>query len=126
MLTATEVEAGLVLHLDPDVLEQRGGTYTCGSDLRVQEGHFFVCLSVSGGAGVWLPLYSKSGVGRQPLAATGRSGHAKWTKGTFFWHTDQVWTAPHDAVVAAAKAGGDMSRSGSRNLLAPQALPRLK
>jgi hypothetical protein len=117
-LSGSEIKAGLVLHLDPDVLEVKGGTFTCKPVSRVQDGHFFVCLSTSDGeATTWLPLFSNPGDGREALALTGRTGYPKWTRGTFYWHHDQVWAAPHEAVIAAAKAGGDMSRAGARNFL---------
>ena len=122
-MTEAEIVPGIVLHLDPDTLSDRGGTYTCTDAQRVQGGHFFICLSVDDGAGKWLPLYSNPGVGRDELTVNGRTGHPKWTKGTFYWHRDQVWTAPSVAVVAAASDGGDMSRPGSRNQLDESHLP---
>lgn len=125
MLSESEITSGLVLHLDPDELMSRGGTYTCADALRVQGGHFFACLSVAGGIGRWLPLYSKPGFGRQELSVIGRKGHAKWTGGTFFWHQDQVWSATNAAVVPAAAAGRDMSRKGARNTIAVAELPEL-
>jgi hypothetical protein len=125
MVTEGEVGVGLVLHLDPDTLAANGGSYTCPDEQRVQGGHFFLCLAVDDSSGQWLPLYSNSGVGREPLGEDGRSGHSKWSEGTFYWHRDQVWSAPHAAVVAAASAGGDMSRSGSRNRLDELQIPSI-
>lgn len=125
MITEAELIPGLVMHLDPDTLLAQGGTYSCSDDQRVRGGHFFLCLSVQGSLGCWLPLYSNPGVGRTQLTADGRSGHPKWTSGTFYWHQDQVWTAMYSAVVAAAAAGRDMSRAGSRNELDKLHLPPL-
>lgn len=125
MLNEAEIIPGLVLHLDPDTLENEGGTYTCTKSLRVQHGHFFLCLSATDTTGRWLPLYSEDGDGREKLGPDGRSGHSKWTKGTTYWHPAQVWTASHAAVVAAATDGGDMSRAGSRNTLDVSKLPKI-
>ncbi len=125
MTTEAEIAAGLVLHLDPDTLANRGGSYTCKDEQRAQGGHFFLCLSVDAGSSRWLPLYSNPGDGRAQVAANGRTGHQKWTGGTWYWHRDQVWTAPHAAVVAADVAGVDMSSRGSRNLLDESNLPSL-
>lgn len=123
MITEAELVPGIVLHLDPETLMAERGSYTCSDEVRVQGGHFFVCLSMDGDVGSWLPLYSKPGVGRVKLTSDGRTGHPKWTDAPNYWHRDQVWTAPSSAVIAAAAAGGDMSRAGSRNLLDPHLLP---
>jgi hypothetical protein len=120
-----EISPGLVLHLDPDVLEKLGGTFTCEPALRVQGGHFFVCLAANATSSHWLPLYSNPGVGRELLPSQGRTGHPKWTQGTYYWHEEQTWTASAAAIVDAAVAGGDRSRPGSRNRLDPGRLPKI-
>lgn len=122
-LNESDIQPGLVLHLDPDALESQGGTYTCDSSARVFGGHFFLCLAAGTARSVWLPLYSNSGMGRTGLTTNGRIGHPKWTKGTFYWHRDQIWKVPNAAVVAAAAAGGDMSQPGNRNSLDASLLP---
>lgn len=120
-----EIGRGLVLHLDPDTLEQQGGTYTCSPDRRVVSGHFFICVSADEKQGRWLPVYSSEGVGRKTLSSSGRSGHPKWVDQTCSYHEDQVWTAPHDAVVLAAQDGHDMSKAGSRNHVADSEIPNV-
>jgi hypothetical protein len=122
-ITHEELHAGLVLHLDPDVLERDGGRYSCDPAYRVLDGHFFLCLAVGDSHSTWLPLYSNPGFGRTELSRGGRTGHPKWIAGTFYWHATQVWDAPHAAVDAASVAGGDMSAAGSRNELDPTKLP---
>jgi hypothetical protein len=124
-LTQLDILPGLVLHLDPDALEQDGGTYTCGPAERVQGAHFFLCVSATVDGGRWLPLYSKAGVGRVSLSADGRTGHPKWKCGIFHWHPGQVWTAPHHAVLSATTAGGDMSEPLKRNRLRKEYIPVL-
>ena len=124
-LSESEIDRGLVLHLDPDALEEAGGTYTCSPDRRVRGGHFFLCVGADDELGDWLPIYSRDGVGREPLSASGRYGHPKWTEAACYYHVEQVWTAPHDAVVYAADVGNDMSRSGSRNGMTDNNIPEL-
>lgn len=124
MITPEEITPGLVLHLDPDALEEKGGTYTCSSNFRVRDGHFFICLLVKDGMGLWIPVYTNDGIGRTKLSTNGRTGHAKWTVGTFYWHKNQVWSATHEAIIEAAAAGQDQSQTDSRNLLAKSELPR--
>jgi hypothetical protein len=123
MISANEIAPGLVLHLDPDELLSKGGTFTCVDSRRVKGGHFFVCVSVEGELGRWLPLYTRARIGRQPLTNSGRSGHPKWTCGTWYWHSAQIWSASHLAIIAAASAGSDMSEAGVRNNLDAACLP---
>ena len=105
----SEIEPGLVLHLDPQALEQRGGTATGPAASRVRGTHFFICLSVEGKSGRWLPCFSNAGAGRVGVPTAARTGHEKWTDGTCWFHPDQVWTATHQAVVAEAEKAGDQS-----------------
>jgi len=122
VVAPSEIVPGLVLHLDPDELERSGGTYSCPNPFRVQGGHFFVCLNVSGHIARWLPLYTNDGPGRTLLAGS-RSGHPKWTRATTYYHSGQVWTADHAAIAAAALAGGDLSSPASRNMLSRADVP---
>lgn len=120
MISQHEIDLGLALHLDPDELQICGATYSCQEGARVKGNHFFLCIGADDFAGLWLPLYTNSGVGRTKLSAPGRTGHPKWTQGTFHYHLGQIWTASHYAAVRAASAGGDLSIPGSRNRLAEQ------
>ncbi|MGA3057597.1 MAG: phosphatidylglycerol lysyltransferase domain-containing protein [Candidatus Limnocylindrales bacterium] len=122
LVAPSEMAPGLVLHLDPEELERRGGMYSCPRAFRVEGGHFFVCLSVSGVMATWLPLYSRDGPGRTLLVGS-RTGHPKWTHATTYYHSGQVWTADAAAIAAAALAGGDLSTPASRSMLEPADLP---
>lgn len=115
MVSVSEIEPGLVLHLDPRVLEQRGGTATGPAAARVRGTHFFICLSIDGSTGQWLPCFSHAGAGRLEVPAGARTGHAKWTDGTCWFHPAQVWTVTHQAVIAAAQAAPDQSAPGFRS-----------
>ncbi|HDR9098760.1 TPA: hypothetical protein QDB15_005355 [Burkholderia vietnamiensis] len=120
-----DIAVGLVLHLDPDVLEQKGGTYTCEPALRVQGQHFFVCISVDGNTSRWLPLYSNEGDGRTLVEPNAKKGHAKWQQSICYWHKDQIWEASGDAVYWAAGRAHDKSRKGTRNTLDVASVPNI-
>jgi hypothetical protein len=123
-VTTRQIKKGIVLHLDPSTLEAEGATYSCASEMRVQGGHFFVCISTNGQKARLVPVYSDNGPGRVEILPTDRSGHDKWTSGPAYYHPEQVWNATNEAVVKAAAAGGDRSTEISRNLLTVAALPK--
>jgi hypothetical protein len=62
-------------------------------------------------------VYTNAGVRRKELNSAGRSGHPKWTQGRFHYHTAQLWSATHNAVLRAAHASGDLSAPQNRNRL---------
>jgi len=117
MIEAHEIKDGLVLHLDPDELEAEGGACAGTDSARVQGPHFFVCIASNEHSGNWVPLFSAAGPRRAFLPHEEKEGHAIWCESTTYFHLQQVWQAPHSAVVAAAIAGGDLSRPGERNKL---------
>lgn len=123
MISEDEIDLGLILHLEPDHLEAGGGSYSCPAHMRVKGPHFFLCTAADEDVAVWLPLYSNPGIGRVELSREGRSGHPKWKNGTFYYHPDQVWGAPHAAAGNAAAAGGDLSAPDSRNFLSEDKIP---
>ncbi|MCA9504496.1 MAG: hypothetical protein R3F16_20920 [Myxococcota bacterium] len=114
-INPTEIRDGLVLHLDPDELEAAGGTCTGAGPARVQGSHFFVCIAANDESGNWVPLFSGSGPYRDLLPDKEKVGHPRWRESTTYFHVKQVWQAPHSAVIAAAIAGGDLSKPGERN-----------
>lgn len=117
--SAMDLSAGLVLHLDPDTLEREGGAYTCSSEMRVRNGHFFVLLRRDSMTGEWslVPVYSNDSGGRRVPIDHERAGHPKWTDARAFADPKQIWTATPEAIVRAAAAGGDQSRPEARNRL---------
>jgi hypothetical protein len=117
VISAHEIRDGIVLRLDPDELESRGGRCAGDPDYRVQGPHFFVCLAADTDAGNWLPLFSEPGPRREPVNKTTKVGPEGWRGCETFFHTEQVWQAPHAAVVEAAIAGGDLSQPDQRNRL---------
>jgi len=118
-----DIVPGIVLHLDPGQLQACGARCSCHANKQVNGNHFFLCLATDEREGDWLPLFSRSGNSRLKLPPTGREGHPKWTGGTFYFHRDQVWTATHDAVIAAAVEAGDQSCASFRNTLKESEIP---
>jgi len=117
MIAAHEITDGLVLRLDPDEFEAEGGVCTGAESARVQGPHFFLCIASDEKAGNWVPLSSVAGSLRALVPNEEKAGHPGWCESTTYFHIKQVWQAPHPAVVAAAIAGGDLSRPGQRNTL---------
>ncbi len=117
MIRPHEIQDGIVLHLDPDELEAEGAVCTNDESARVQGSHFFVCIASDQESGNWVPLFTSAGPSRTPVPPDEKRGHPKWIESPTYFHRQQVWQAPHAAVVAAAIAGGDLSRPGERNTL---------
>ena len=72
-----------------------------------------------------MPLFSAAGPYRDLLPDGEKVGHPRWCDSTTYFHVKQVWQAPHSAVVAAAIAGGDLSRPGERNALTDAGVDRV-
>ncbi len=115
--TTEELRPGLVLHLDPNALEQRGGQFTCSPSHRVKGGHFFILLVHEDDAWTMAPLYEEDRRKARVPVGRDRSGHGKWTDGTFHVDRLQTWSAPPAAIIKAARAGDDRSAPGARNRL---------
>lgn len=113
---------GLALHLDPSVLEAEGGVYSTPRELRIEGDHYFVCVACDADRGNWVPLYSHCGHRRLEIPHEHKRGHAGWVDKTSFYRVEQVWYAPHEAVIEAAEAGGDLSRPGARNTVTEEGL----
>src|SRR5574341_2068159 len=108
---ASELVKGLVLHLDPDVFENSGGTYTGTKHHRVKGPHFFICAARISDAGIWFPLMERSGPGRHPIPMVGRTGPPKWTEGSYHFHEAQRWPGSTAAVVNEL-CGAYLARTG--------------
>ena len=120
-LAHSEIHPGLALLLNPRELKEREAN--CDSGIGVEGNHVFVCLLVNGGWGKWLPVFSRLGKGRKPLSGH-RVGHRTWVQARLYYHEGQIWTAPHEAIIAATRAAGDKSSRGARNILLT--LPSIK
>ncbi|MEM9173902.1 MAG: hypothetical protein AAGC67_01610 [Myxococcota bacterium] len=117
MISANEIRDGLVLRLDPDELESRGGRCTGEPAYRVQGPHFFLCLAANEDASNWVPLFPDPGPRRDLLDNANKLGPLGWRGSETFFHTEQVWQAPPAAVVEAAIIGGDLSQADQRNFV---------
>lgn len=111
----SEIDVGLVLHLDPTQLVKEGATCTVDSDIRVEGQHFFLCVEKSILVSKWIPLFTSNGPGRIALNNSGLKGHPKWVATKPHYHPAQIWTATNEAVAHAAARAHDKSRNGSRN-----------
>lgn len=117
MIQSDEIRDGIVLRLDPDELEARGARCASEAAHRVQGPTFFLCVAADDVAGNWVPLFPDPGPRRDLLANEHKDGAAGWRSSETFFHTEQVWQAPHEAVVHAAIVGGDLSQPGQRNVV---------
>ena len=117
MISAHEIRDGIVLRLDPDELESRGGRCTGDPNHRVQGPHFFLCLAANEEAGNWVPLFPDPGPRRDILDNANKLGPQGWRDSETFFHKEQVWQAPNAAVVEASIVGGDLSQANQRNFL---------
>ena len=124
-MLAAELAIGMVVHLCPKTLLGKGAKPNGPPAQWVEGHHFFICVDAGPKRCVMLPLFSNGSAERQALSVNGRSGHEKWTGGTFHFYPWQTWTASRDTIAQSARAGGDLSRSGSRNLLDPKLTPPL-
>jgi len=125
MIDTREIKDGLVLYLDPDELEAEGGRCANAESARVQSPHFFLCIASDEQSGNWVPLFSVAGPHRDLVLNEQKQGHPRWCEATTYFHCKQVWQAPHTAVVAAAIAGGDLSRPGERSTLTEAGVDRV-
>jgi len=119
MWSEDDIVEGLVLHLDPDVLEKSGGSYNVSKEIRVKGGHFFLCVQAGDDDGEWMPLFSSPSKDRVVIPFEGRTGDMKWVKGAAHLHPGQTWKAKHAAILLAAKAGKDISGPSSPRTLSP-------
>ncbi len=117
MIQSPEIRDGLVLRLDTDELESRGARCASEAAHRVMGPHFFLCVAADETAGNWVPLFPDPGPWRDVLGNEHKTGPAGWRSSETYFHKEQVWQAPHEAVVEAAIVGGDLSKPGERNFV---------
>lgn len=125
-LSKLEIRAGLFLTLLPEVLVEHGASANCDKEKWVQGRHSFLCLSATAFNGRWLPFYSLLTSERKTLSMEGRTGHPDfWVLNTgLHYFEGQVWTATHEAIIAAAN-GHDFSSKGKRNMMARPHIPKI-
>ena len=113
---AEDIGQGIVVFLDPDVLESQGAVFT-SEDHRVQGPHFFLCLGAKEEETIWITLYSRQGLNRGTIPAYEQIGPHFEGKPSHYYHNDGLVLANREQVVAAA--GEDYSRRGGRRYVSP-------
>ena len=114
---ASELRFGHVVHLDPDILRERGDCTTNAQkepvDRAVKEPHYFLVLKVEEDSCTAAPLYSKPGGDKDHLDEALKTGLANnWIGVPSYTHRRQQWRIPLAAIEAAS--GEDNSDSANR------------
>ena len=114
---------GLVLRLDPKTLATLGATYTGDDDEELSPQQYFVCIESNARDALWLPLFAGPGPGRKGIAAASKSGNARWTRSTSFYHEGLLCRIAHKTTQRAADAAYDDSTPKAPNAMSPAQLP---
>jgi len=114
---------GLVLRLDPKTLAAHGATYTGADDEELSPQQYFVCIDANARDALWVPLFAGPAPGRKGIAASSKSGNARWTRSTSFYDGAQVCRIAHKAVHRAAEMAYDDSTPKAPNAMAVAQLP---
>ena len=104
MLTEAEIAVGTVAYFDAKVLN--ANPQVCGPASEPTDGRPFVCLAVSNGLCIWMPLTTKPGPDRSHLEipqSVRRGGSGVWVTGPSFANKDfGTYIGPASAFVAAS------------------------
>ena len=98
-----DVRRGLVLHLDPDILEREGAASNRHSQTRVRGLHWFVCLLVDRGDSIWTPLFSRPSSQRIEIPKAAKRGAFKWRSSTTYADPKQMWACSTAHILLAAE-----------------------
>ena len=134
-ISTTEVQAGIALFVDPEVIKGSFGfSGLLDPDPTLEDGRLGAILAAGDRyfAVVWrdgdlvsiAPLYSQYRAGRLPVGA--KVGHRSWVDHPTYYDPRQVWVATVDAVVEAAAKGGDLSSSRCRNRVGSEGLEPMR
>ena len=115
---------GLVLRFDPATLAADGATHTGDADVEFAPQQYFVCIEANAKDALWLPLFPGPGPGRKGIAATAKTGGARWTKFTSFYDPALLCRVSHKAAQHAAAVAYDDSTPKLPNRLALAHLPK--
>ncbi|HEU6436076.1 MAG TPA: hypothetical protein VE028_01325 [Nitratidesulfovibrio sp.] len=116
-----DLRPGLSIHMNPDVLAERGATFSCPPHRRVLGNHYFACIEVLGTRAIFVVLYSDSQCSIEDSEREGDWGYASST-----YHPDQVWNVPISEIAIAAALGKDNSSAGNRRYISASALGRIQ
>ena len=134
-ISSAEVQAGIVLFVDPEVIKGSFGfSGLLNPDPTLEDSRLGTILAAGDRyfAVVWrdgdvvsiAPLYSQHRAGRLPVDA--KVGHPSWVDHPTYYDPRQVWVATADAVVEAATKGGDLSSSRCRNRVGSEGLESMR
>ena len=112
MVTPEEVERGIAVKFDPEVLRQYGAVVDGSWMSGVTGVHYFVCVSRIPSSSVWVPAYSRQTSGRIPLRWKG--GDPAWVEPGSFVDLSQMWFVP-DRAIEPGSSRTDRTRRGHRN-----------
>lgn len=111
-----ELEAGLVLFLEPTVLQLRGASNSVEyRSYEVAGTHPFLCCRKLDDVGLWMPIFSRPGADRILIPRDEKRGHAQWRARRSYFHPGQRWTIRTSIVLEAAEAAREKSSPGFRN-----------
>lgn len=123
MLAPNDITVGLVVPLEPDVLEAWGSVSHVGAD-DIGHPQLMLCVSADASASVWVPLFPDAGPGRLWLSTNGRTGSSAWTHGRFYFRPEFFWRSSASAVIAAWAIGVPTDNALLRDRLDPAAIPQ--
>ena len=115
---------GLVLQLDPQALCTQAATFAGAADVELSAQQYFVCIDSNAKDALWVPLFAGPGPGRKGIAASAKTGNARWTRCSSFYDAGLLLRVAHKATQRAAEAAYDNSTPKAPNLLATAQLPQ--
>lgn len=119
----SEIQPGLVVHLDTDELRRIGGSQTNAEvattgDRAVRGPHYFLVLESTHGMRTAVPLFTRKTPGAEKLVEGKKSGLPdKWIGQDSHFNRYQHWKIPLAAVEASS--GTEESDSSNRRRYAP-------
>jgi hypothetical protein len=115
---------GLVLQFDPATLAALGATCTWKDDPALSAQQYYVCIDANAKDALWVPLFAGPAPGRQGIAVAAKSGNARWTRSSSFYHVGQVCRIAHKTAQRAAEKAYDDSTPKAPNRMALPQVPR--
>jgi len=116
---------GLVLQFDAQTLLAHGATCSWKHEPELSPQQYYVCIDANLKDALWVPLFPGPAPGRKGIATQGKSGGARWTRTSSFYHAAQLCRVAHKTAQRAAEKAYDESTPKHPNRLSlPQLPPR--
>ncbi len=106
MLKPEQIERGIVVRLDPEILSRCGARTDRTGGSPVEGVHYFVCTVRVSGVSVWIPAFSRWVPGRIRLRWKG--GDPAWVAQDSFVDLAQQWLVPDTAIGPASGSAAPM------------------